>query len=179
MKTSLFKMLTLGLLVCGVSQGQVEPSQTSLLHLRLDVTLINTKEGKTLTNHMLRLVNSGEAEVTVLTRNLQRSLSRQGDKPGVVELTFGLTTTFTHKDSTTFIPSLTEHAPVTLRKGETTVIHREDSLFGNPFEKLPAGGTLHVKYEITKAWGERLGIWHGVVSTEPLEINNGLVVPPP
>ncbi len=149
------------------------------LKLRFEVLSFSTKECKKITKQVVSLINTGEKEVTVLTERLEQFREKSSDKPGTLEIAFGLVTAVTDKDGRNIIPSLASHAPVTLRKNEVAVLRLDDatSPFGGPFGRLPDQGELIVTYRIGKEWGERLGIWHGAVSSEAFQIENGQVVP--
>jgi hypothetical protein len=152
---------------------------TNSLTLRLEVLSFSTKEGKKITKHIVSLINTGEKEVTVLTERLEQFREKSSDKPGTLEIAFGLVTTVTDKDGRNIIPSLASHAPVTLRKNEVAVLKLDDatSPFGGPFGRLPDQGQLIVTYRIGKEWGTRLGIWHGSVRSPVFRIENGQVIP--
>ena len=145
------------------------------LRIVLDVKTFKTVSGKTITKYIVTLENSGEEPATVLLAGGERSIerTRQDGPSGVL---FGLRTQVTSKSGKRIIPSLSDLKPVDLRKGEAAVLEIEKQPFGNIFKRIPQSGKLVVSYEVSPAWGRRLGIWHGKVSTEPFGIRDGIVV---
>jgi hypothetical protein len=159
--------------------GRAVAQQEQALKIHLDVTSFPTREGKRVTKYIVSLYNTGESEITILTEHLGQSRERVSTEPNMLELTLGLTTEVRDKSGRRIIPSLVHLAPVTLRKNEAAILRLDDdpSPFGGFFDGLPKNGNLKVTYRITEAWGKRLGIWAGSVSSEVFQIKDGQVLP--
>jgi hypothetical protein len=142
----------------GGNNVAIRPGETvDGLRMEARARLIDNKGEKQLVIHAV-LINEGSNDVTVLTKALGPSLSR--DARGLVA-GFDYTAK-QHLNGRLLIPSLHPNDPVTLRPSEATMLFAQVSLesFVDP---LKDGEKIRVGYFVTDEWGERFDIWHGYV----------------
>ena len=142
----------------GGNKVAITPGETvDGLRVEARARLIDNKGEKQLVIHAV-LINEGSNHVTVLTKELGPSMSR--DSKGLV---VGFDFTGRQKlNGRLIIPSLHPNDPVTLRPSEATMLFAQVSSesFVDP---LKDGEKIRVGYFVTDPWGERFDIWHGYV----------------
>ncbi len=171
LKTSIvhFAGLLLAAVVVFTNAALAETSGTTAIRpgatidgLRMEARarLVDGKEGKLLVIHAI-LINEGSQDLTVLTKELGPSMSR--DAKG---LTIGFDFTGRQKlNGRLMIPSLYPHEPVTLRPGEATMLLARLSS-KSKVEPLKDGEVIRVGYFVWDGWGERFDLWHGYVCVQ-------------
>lgn len=130
---------------------------------------------------MLMLVNNGPEDVTILTDELEKGVSRDAMGANKVDATFGLGRTKVTWKGKKVIPSLPAYKPVTLKSNEAArlnIVSRFGNEIRSPFRKLPEDGEIKISYEVTEEWGERFDIWHGKVTSETYPVKNGKIITP-
>jgi len=174
-------MVTLVALASSICPRQCQgENQPTPLQIKLDIMKFTVKEReRPIVKYLVLLMNTGENDITVLTKPSGYSMGKDQNK-GLHDLEFGLYTTISTDKGYKMIPSLASFHPVTLRKNEATQIElpESDSPLGNPFRRLPTTGKIMVSYHVTKEWGERFGIWHGKISTQPFDIKDSEIMEP-
>lgn len=142
----------------GGNNVAISPGETvDGLRMEARARLIDNKGEKQLVIHAV-LINEGSNNVTVLTKELGPSISR--DSKGLV---VGFDFTGRQKlNGRVIIPSLHPNEPVTLRPSEATMLFARVSSesFVDP---LKDGEKIRVGYFVTDEWGERFEIWYGYV----------------
>lgn len=113
----------------------------------------------------VRLVNTGEKSITVLTNkdylDVSTNKDRQTDR---VQITLGLYHV-SKNEGRLRVPCLYDYSPVTINPNEVASITRF-------FSDMPAEMTLTVEYSVDKLWGERFDIWSGSLKTEPFRVSS-------
>jgi hypothetical protein len=130
---------------------------------------------------MLMLVNNGPEEVTILTDELEKGISKGAMGANKVDATFGIGRTTATWKGKKIISSLPAYKPVTLKRNEAArlnIVSRFGNEIRSPFRKMPDNGEITISYEVTGEWGERFDIWEGKVSTATYPIKAGNIITP-
>lgn len=153
-------VIVIGIWAATRSQAATEDQEPAAA-LTVDAhAVLVEQEGKKMLRVRAVLINEGTEDVTVITRNVPFGLAR--DARGiVVDFAYNYRQTMGGR---LLIPSLYPLAPVTLRPGEATML--SDTISGRTVQTMEGGEVIRVRYQVSEEWGERLGIWHGLVGTE-------------
>jgi hypothetical protein len=117
-------------------------------------------EGKKMLRIQELLINNGTKDIAVLTEKIPFGISRDAE---------GIIVDFRYDgqlkmNNRPIVPSLYPLGPVTLRPGEATRLFNTAS--GSLVEGIQVGARIRVRYQVSQEWGNRWGIWHGLVGTE-------------
>lgn len=163
----LFACLLVVFLLCGIG---CRP--TSFLRLDAEVEKIYSNDSRLY--HLVKIVNTGHTDETVLTANNIFSVGGNGDESCPYEVVYGLglgRQVDTNGYVNVYSPYLFD--PVTIHPGEYTDINTGEK---DILEWLNSKtGTVYIifRYEVTEDWGKRLDIWHGRISSPLLKVDFG------
>ena len=143
---------------------------TSSLMLDAEVKRIYTDDHRLY--HLVRIVNAGHTDETVLTANNLYSFGGHGDEGSPFEIVYGLgLERQADKQGHLNVHRPYRCEPVTVHPGEFTNINTGES---DVLERLNSKtGTVYVVfgYVVTEDWGKRLNIWHGKISSPVLKVD--------
>jgi len=124
--------------------------------------IIPDPDGKTASDLKVRLFvkNVEEKDVSVLTRNLQLSLSNYTDKPK--ELSINLSKQ-ANIDGSLVIPSLFDLSPVTLKKGESAEIQLA-------YRDRKNLDKVVLVYDMRNDLAKRFNAWDGIIRSDVVEV---------
>lgn len=146
----------------GADNVPIRPGETiDGLRMEARALLVEDRNGDKLLMIRAYMINEGSNEATVLTKELETSISRDAEGP-VVGFNF---TGRQEYEGRLIIPSLGPHEPVALRTQEVAMLAARHT--SNRFvESLTKGEKIRVGYLVTDDWGERFELWHGYVCVE-------------
>jgi len=125
--------------------------------------------------HLVRIINTGHTDETVLTANNLYSVGGKGDETVPLEIVYGMgLERQTDKQGHLKVYSPYRFEPVTIHPGESTDINTGEK---DTVEWLNSKtGTVCVifRYVVTEDWGKRLNVWHGMISSPVLKVDFGL-----
>jgi hypothetical protein len=160
MKVTLKTVSMIIALICAVCTAQGQNSSTELKVSAKASLLLETNNPKAILT--ILLVNTGDKEITVLTRNLNLSVEPVAGMQNHTSIEIGYAEPPTTYDGHALIPSLADFSPVTLRPKEAALIQQEVTRLPPNITKDPQ---FTVEYKISADWGERFAVWHGSVTT--------------
>jgi len=119
------------------------------------------------------IVNSGDAEVTVITEHLDCSFIGNDRDPNLLRCVLSFDAEIKYKKKHLIVPSIYKYAPVTLRPGEATmVIYYQDyskSLNSKGMSETSLkADNIAVSYKVSSFWAKRFGLWHGELRSSPI-----------
>lgn len=139
------------------------------VQFRMQSVLFETQPDP-LKNRALFLVNTGDEEVTVLTRfrlvSMQTSTSN-ADQWGIISLSIFIQPQ--SADGITRIPKIMDYAPVTLRKNESVMIELQE------IQRFAGIKRLSFQYSIQPEWATRFHLWSGSVESPVYILNDGFL----
>lgn len=162
-------------LACGVAFAQQENLKTQKKDLEpktaqddakglqiVRALIIPDQDGKTADDLKVRLFvkNVGEKDVSVLTRNLQLSLSNYTDKPKELSINLSAQADI---DGSLVIPSLFDLSPVTLKKGESAEIQLA-------YRDRKNLDKVVLVYDMRNDLAKRFNAWDGIVRSDIVEV---------
>jgi len=141
----------------------------SSLEIKLDVRSLGKK-----TFYKLILVNSGDKDVTVITKDLDKKSTDDG--AGNLNVTFGYGTTKVEFEGIQLVSSFYAFHPVTLKPKEGTILQMTSKAFPTAFKDLEKAKSIVISYEIDGDWAKRHKTWSGKVSTQTFAVQDGKIV---
>jgi hypothetical protein len=148
-------------LICAACTAQGQTNATELKVSAKASLLLDANNPKVLLT--ILLINTGNKELTVLTRNLNLSVERVAGSPNHTTIEIGYADPPITYDGHALMPSLSDFSPVTLRPKEAAFIQQEVTGLSAEITKDPQ---FTVEYKISSDWGARFAVWHGSVTTE-------------